>query len=56
MSATNANGGKASGAPEGNSYALRHGRYSAAAVAGRRELAALLRSIRALVEDVDGQD
>jgi hypothetical protein len=34
------------GAPEGNQNALRHGRYTAEAVARRREVAALLRACR----------
>ena len=49
-------GGKSSGAPRGNSNALKHGRYSAKAIAARRELAALVRSMRALVAEVDGSD
>ena len=47
-------GGKAPGAPKGNSHALRHGRYSARATAERRELGALLRSMKALAEQVEG--
>jgi glucans biosynthesis protein len=34
------------GAPPGNQNALRHGRYTAEAIAQRRELAALLRACR----------
>ena len=49
-------GGKSPGAPQGNSNALKHGRYSAAAIAERRELAALIRSMRRLVAEVDGSD
>ena len=41
-------GGPSPGAPKGNKNALKHGRYSAEAVAQRRELAALLRTMRAL--------
>ena len=41
-------GGKAPGAPKGNSHALRHGRYSAEVIAERRELGALLREMKAL--------
>jgi hypothetical protein len=41
-------GGKTPGAPKGNSHALRHGRYSAEAIAERRELGALLRDMKAL--------
>ena len=47
-------GGKSPGAPRGNSNALKHGRCNATAIAERRELAALIRSIRKLVVEVDG--
>mgnify|MGYP007051650272 FL=1 len=47
-------GGKAPGAAMGNSNALKHGRYTADAIAERRELAALLQSIRGIIEEVDG--
>jgi hypothetical protein len=46
-------GGKAPGAPKGNSHALKHGRYSAEAIAERRAFAALLRDMKGLVEQVD---
>ncbi len=49
-------GGKAPGAPKGNSHALKHGRYTAEAIAGRRELMALLRDMKGLVEQVDGEE
>ena len=39
-------GAEGSGAPEGNRNALKHGRYSAEAIACRREVAALLRACR----------
>jgi uncharacterized protein YjcR len=39
-------GAEGSGAPEGNQNALRHGRYTAEAIARRREVAALLRACR----------
>jgi hypothetical protein len=48
--------GKAPGAPKGNSHALRHGRYSAEAIAERRELGALLRGMKALAEQVEGDE
>ena len=47
-------GGKSPGAPTGNSNALRHGLYSAKAISERRELAALMRSMRGLVKEVVG--
>jgi uncharacterized protein YjcR len=46
-------GGLSSGAPKGNKNALKHGRYSAASVAQRREVAALVRSLRALARTVE---
>jgi hypothetical protein len=41
-------GGPSPGAPAGNRNAFRHGRYSAKAIANRREVAALIRAMRAL--------
>ena len=49
-------GGKSPGAPRGNSNALRHGLYSAKAISERRELAALIRSMRGLVKEVVGPE
>ena len=49
-------GGKSPGAPKGNSNALKHGRYTAEAIAERRELMALLRDMKGLVEQVDGEE
>jgi len=46
-------GGTSPGAPIGNSNARKHGRYTAEAIAQRRELAALIRSMRGLAEEVD---
>jgi hypothetical protein len=46
-------GGTSPGAPKGNSYALRHGRYTAEAIAERREFAALLRDMKGLVRMVE---
>jgi hypothetical protein len=43
-------GGKSPGAPKGNQNAFKHGRYSVEAIAARREIAALLRTMRTLVE------
>ena len=43
-------GGKSPGAPKGNTNAFKHGRYSVEAIAARREIAALLRAMRTLVE------
>lgn len=41
-------GGLSPGAPKGNKNALKHGRYTAEAVARRREVAARIRAMRAL--------
>jgi hypothetical protein len=43
-------GGMSTGAPE-NKNALRHGRYSAAAIAGRREISVLVRVMKALAAE-----
>jgi hypothetical protein len=42
-------GGLSPGAPKGNRNALKHGRYTAEAVASRREVAALIRGMKNLV-------
>ena len=49
-------GGKAPGAPKGNSHAVKHGRYTAEAVAERRELMALVRGMKGLVGQVDDEE
>jgi hypothetical protein len=49
-------GGASPGAPIGNANARKHGLFTAEAIAERRELAALLRAMRGLVKEVDGQD
>jgi hypothetical protein len=41
-----------SGAPKGNRNALRHGRYTAEAIATRREMRNLLRRSRELMESI----
>ena len=41
-------GGKSPGAPKGNKNALKHVRYTADAIAKRREIATLLRTMKAL--------
>jgi len=46
-------GAVGSGAPIGNSNALRHGRYTAEAIARRRELSELLRIARATVFELE---
>lgn len=49
-------GGKSPGAAKGNSHAWRHGRYAAGALAERKELAALLRAVKGLVQQVDAEE
>jgi hypothetical protein len=44
-------GGRLRGGPRGNKHALKHGRYSAQAIASRREVAALIRAMRALATE-----
>jgi hypothetical protein len=39
------------GAPKGNKNAMKHGRYAAGAIAKRREIATLLRTMRALAKE-----
>jgi len=46
-------GGPSPGAPRGNKYALKHGRYTAEAIANRREIATLLRKMNALARNCD---
>jgi hypothetical protein len=41
-------GGSSTGAPKANKNALKHGRYTAEAIANRREIAALLRKMNIL--------
>ena len=49
-------GGKAPGAPKGNSHAFKHGRYTTEAVAERRHFAELLREMKGLVGQVDSEE
>jgi uncharacterized protein YjcR len=46
-------GGMFPGAPKGNKNALKHGHYTAEAIAKRREIANMLREARALVKEVN---
>ena len=43
-------GGMSSGAPKGNKNAFKHGRYTAEAIALRRDVAALLRAMKTLAD------
>lgn len=45
-------GGASTGAPEGNRSALKHGRCTAEALTERREMAALIRAMKASIDDV----
>ncbi|MEQ9259234.1 MAG: hypothetical protein RIG84_09045 [Roseovarius sp.] len=47
-------GGKSPGAPTGNDNARKHGLYTADAISERREMAVLLRSMRGIIEEVEG--
>lgn len=49
-------GGLSPGALKGNKNALKHGRYTAKAVASRREVAALIRAMRALADATEEGD
>jgi hypothetical protein len=50
-------GGASPGAPKGNQNALKHGRYTAEAIARRREISALIRIARALESTrLDGRE
>jgi hypothetical protein len=48
MAPTPVNGGMSPGAPKGHKNAFTHGCYTAEALANRREIAALLRTMRTL--------
>ncbi|WP_109565860.1 HGGxSTG domain-containing protein [Jannaschia seohaensis] len=48
-------GGKSPGAPIGNNNARKHGRYTADAVAERREIAGLLRLMQELIREMDSR-
>ena len=49
-------GGLSPGAPKGNRNAFKHGRYTAEAVASRREVAALIRAMKGLADAADETD
>lgn len=49
-------GGRARGAPKGNCITLKHGRYTAAAVSHSRDLKALMKEMKALIEAVDAEE
>lgn len=46
-------GAKGSGAPKGNTNALKHGRYTADELAFRKHLNSLLRDGRKAIQDLD---
>jgi glucans biosynthesis protein len=46
-------GAKGSGAPKGNSNALKHGLYTREAIADRRALSQLMREMRAALQEFD---
>jgi hypothetical protein len=45
-------GGMSPGAPRGNKNALKHGYYTAKAIARRREIAKMLRDAKAVLKEV----
>jgi hypothetical protein len=47
---------EAVGAPKGNSHALKYGRYTAEAIAERRQFADLLRAMKSFIDEVDGKE
>lgn len=49
-------GGLSPGAPKGNRNAFKHGHYAADAIAHRREVAALIRKMRALARATEERD
>jgi len=49
-------GGKSPGAAVGNSNARKHGRYTAEAIAERRKIAALIRTMKSLAGQGERQD
>jgi uncharacterized protein YjcR len=46
-------GGMSPGAPKGNQNALKHGHYTADAIARRREISGLVRSMKTLARTVE---
>jgi uncharacterized protein YjcR len=48
-------GGRSPGAPKGNKNAFKHGRYTAEQIANRREITALLQTMRALARGLPGR-
>jgi hypothetical protein len=46
-------GAPGSGAPRGNKNGLKHGRYTGEAIAERRQLRALLRQSRMLIQQIE---
>jgi hypothetical protein len=49
-------GGTSPGAPKSNGHALKHGRYTAEAIAEQREFTALVRDMKGLLEQVEGDE
>ena len=49
-------GAAGSGAPIGNTNALRHGHYTAEAIARRRQLSELIRTARATLAEIEERD
>jgi hypothetical protein len=45
-------GGPSPGPPKGNQNAFKHGRYTAEAIANRRQLSSMLAEMKALVAEI----
>ena len=49
-------GGKAKGAPKGNSHAFKHGRYTAEHITERRHFADLLREMKGFIDELEAME
>ncbi len=49
-------GGKAKGAPKGNSHAFKHACYTAEHIAERRHFAELLREMKGSIDELDSKE
>ena len=49
-------GGASPGAPKGNKNALKHGRYTAKAIAQRRKVRELIRAMKQLADEANCKD
>jgi hypothetical protein len=49
-------GGASTGAPKGNANSLKHGRFTAEAIAERRMFAALVRDMKGVVKQIENDE